>query len=198
MLMRLFLYADTQTSLVNVDNKRNLLSVVFFWKQCDILWKRASCRLPTLIIFFILSHSRLNPKTCHHLRPTTGRPLTSLTLIPLSASTWWMLLSLPPPTSSCGVVNYMLFSVATTLQDILMAVIICSRRSQMKASSPLTPTYSSHQDHLIYSAFLGAISFLLQPILPTATTAAEIWTYAKPSRAHWKQSEESIEIFEER
>ena len=28
--MRLFLYADTQTSLVNVDNKRNLLSVVFF------------------------------------------------------------------------------------------------------------------------------------------------------------------------
>lgn len=53
------------------------------------------------------------------------------------------------------------------------------------------PAYTlwKRQDRLIYSALLGAITMTLQPILSTATTAAEIWTilkttYAKPSRGH--------------
>ena len=48
------------------------------------------------------------------------------------------------------------------------------------------------QDRLIYSAILGAISASLLPLLSTAQTAHQIWTtlsstYAKPSRAHFKQ-----------
>ncbi|CAA7023370.1 unnamed protein product [Microthlaspi erraticum] len=49
-----------------------------------------------------------------------------------------------------------------------------------------------HQDRLIYSGLLGAISLTIQPILSTSRTSAEIWstlasTYAKPSRGHIKQ-----------
>lgn len=61
-------------------------------------------------------------------------------------------------------------------------------------TSVVNPDYLlwKRQDRLIYSALLGAISTSLQPLLSTATTAAEIWstlksTYAKPSRAHFKQ-----------
>lgn len=53
------------------------------------------------------------------------------------------------------------------------------------------------QNRLIYSALLGAITTTLQPILSTATTASEIWTvlastYAKPSRAHFKQLKQQL------
>lgn len=53
------------------------------------------------------------------------------------------------------------------------------------------------QDRLIFSALLGAITMPLQPIVSTATTAADIWktlnlTYAKPSRAHFKQLRQHI------
>ena len=66
------------------------------------------------------------------------------------------------------------------------------------------------QDRLIYSALLGAISTSLQPLLSAAQTANEIWTtlsstYAKPSRAHfkqlwqqlkhWKKEEETIDDY---
>lgn len=48
------------------------------------------------------------------------------------------------------------------------------------------------QDKLIFSAILGALSLMIQPILSRATTSADIWntlanTYAKPSRGHIKQ-----------
>lgn len=74
------------------------------------------------------------------------------------------------------------------------------------------PAYTlwKRQDRLIYSALLGAITMTLQPILSTATTAAEIWTilkttYAKPSRGHvqqirqqlrsWKKGTKSIDEY---
>ncbi|CAN7041607.1 unnamed protein product [Brassica rapa subsp. trilocularis] len=64
------------------------------------------------------------------------------------------------------------------------------------------PSYTlwKRQDHLIFSALLGAITPTIQPILSTATTAAEIWTtltttYAKPSRAHVKQIREQIQTW---
>lgn len=74
------------------------------------------------------------------------------------------------------------------------------------------PSYTlwKRQDRLIYSGLLGAITVTLQPILSTATTAAEVWTilqatYAKPSRGHvqqirhqlrsWKKDSKSINEF---
>lgn len=56
------------------------------------------------------------------------------------------------------------------------------------------PSYAlwKRQDRLIYSSLFGAITMTLQPILSTATMAAEIWSilnaaYAKPSRGHVQQ-----------
>ena len=64
------------------------------------------------------------------------------------------------------------------------------------------PSYTlwKRQDRLIFSALLGAITPAIQPILSTATTAAEIWTtlmttYAKPSRAHVKQIRQQIQTW---
>lgn len=59
-------------------------------------------------------------------------------------------------------------------------------------------TYWKRQDKLIYSALLGAISVIVQPILSTTTTSAEIWsthasTYVKPTRGHVKQIKQQIE-----
>lgn len=56
-----------------------------------------------------------------------------------------------------------------------------------------------HQDRLIYSALLGAISISIQPVLSTTATVAEIWmtlssTYAKPSRAHYSRAHWMIHI----
>lgn len=49
-----------------------------------------------------------------------------------------------------------------------------------------------HQDKLIYSGLLGALSLTVQPLVSTTQTAAEIWrtlaaTYVKPSRRHIQQ-----------
>ncbi|WZY86727.1 hypothetical protein YC2023_033111 [Brassica napus] len=56
------------------------------------------------------------------------------------------------------------------------------------------PAFSlwKRQDKLIYSAFIGAISPPLQPLVSRAATSNEAWntlasTYAKPSRGHIKQ-----------
>ena len=74
------------------------------------------------------------------------------------------------------------------------------------------PAYTlwKRQDRLIYSSLIGAIMMTLQPILSTATTAADIWrilnaTYAKPSRGHvqqirnqlrsWKKGTRSIDEY---
>ncbi|XP_010474301.2 PREDICTED: uncharacterized protein LOC104753802 [Camelina sativa] len=48
------------------------------------------------------------------------------------------------------------------------------------------------QDKLIYSALLGSISLVVQPILSLTTTSCEIWntiadTYGKPNRGHVQQ-----------
>lgn len=65
------------------------------------------------------------------------------------------------------------------------------------------PAYTiwKRQDKLVYSALLGAITVLIQPILSTTTTSAQIWeilsvTYAKPSRGHVKQLREQIKHWE--
>lgn len=63
----------------------------------------------------------------------------------------------------------------------------------------LNPAYLlwKRQDRLIYSALIGAISTSLQPLLSVAQTASDIWTtlsstYAKPSRAHFKQLRQQL------
>lgn len=55
-------------------------------------------------------------------------------------------------------------------------------------------------DRLIYSALIGAISTPQQPLLSAATMASEIWstlqsTYAKPSRAHFKQLKQQLKYW---
>lgn len=55
-------------------------------------------------------------------------------------------------------------------------------------------------DRLIYSALIGAISTPLQPLLSAVTMASEIWstlqsTYAKPSRAHFKQLKQQLKYW---
>lgn len=64
------------------------------------------------------------------------------------------------------------------------------------------PAYTlwKRQDRLLFSALIGAVSTSLQPILSTASTAAEIWTtlsdtYAKPSRAHFKQLKHQLKYW---
>lgn len=56
------------------------------------------------------------------------------------------------------------------------------------------------QDKLIYSALLGAISTLIQPMVSRTTTASQIWdnlaaTYAKPSRGHIKQLKDQLKYY---
>lgn len=56
----------------------------------------------------------------------------------------------------------------------------------------LAYTLWKHQDKLLYSALLGAISQSLQPPVSHCTTFSYVWTtlastYAKPSRGHTKQ-----------
>lgn len=53
-------------------------------------------------------------------------------------------------------------------------------------------TLWKHQDRLIFSGLIGAISIDVQPIVSNSKTAANIWktlanTYAKPSRGHIQQ-----------
>ena len=62
------------------------------------------------------------------------------------------------------------------------------------------PTYTTYkcQDHLIFSALLGAISVSLQPLIAHTTTSLDAWqtlanTYAKPSRGHIKQLKEQLQ-----
>ena len=67
-----------------------------------------------------------------------------------------------------------------------------------------------HQDKLIYSALIGAITTELQPLVSRTTNASQIWetlssTYAKPSRGHikrlktqikeWKKESKTIDIY---
>ena len=61
------------------------------------------------------------------------------------------------------------------------------------------PTYTTYkcQDHLIFSALLGAISVSLQPLIAHTTTSLDAWqtlanTYVKPSRGHVKQLKEQL------
>lgn len=63
----------------------------------------------------------------------------------------------------------------------------------------INPRYTlwKRQDRLIYSALLGAMTAMLQPLLSTTTTSAEIWTtlsstYAKPSRGHINQLRQQL------
>ncbi|KAL6329363.1 hypothetical protein AAG906_017671 [Vitis piasezkii] len=64
---------------------------------------------------------------------------------------------------------------------------------------PPTVTITSKcQDHLIFSALLGAISVSLQPLIARTTTSLDAWqtlanTYAKPSRGHIKQLKEQLQ-----
>lgn len=58
-------------------------------------------------------------------------------------------------------------------------------------------TLWERQDKLIYSAFIGAITAFIQPLLSTTTTSAQIWeklssSYAKQSRGHILQLKEQI------
>ncbi|XP_019096530.1 PREDICTED: uncharacterized protein LOC104768103 [Camelina sativa] len=66
----------------------------------------------------------------------------------------------------------------------------------------VNPEYKiwKHQDRLIYSALLGAMTDSVQPLLSNTTTSAEIWTtlssiYATLSRSHIQQVKQHIDLW---
>lgn len=95
-----------------------------------------------------------------------------------------MLLSSPPPTFLCGAARSRPYWMIIASPDISTA----PSQFHLKQSPQLKLSPSTLRTQHIR----GSISVIIQPILATTNTSAEIWeklssTYAKPTRGHIQQ-----------